>query len=201
MLVFVDESGDTGFKFNQGSSDHFLVTMVFFERNSDAEQVAKEIESLRKEINWYKEFHFKELPDKVKEAFFTHITGKYFYRCIVIDKRIIYSDFLKENKKKFYNFVVGQMVKFSEGYLDNAKIIVDASSDKAFQNELKVYMRKKARYNGYIIKEIKFKNWRQNSLIQIADMYCGAIFKNYEKNYPYYYEKIKSKENNLWEFR
>lgn len=92
------------------------------------------------------------------------------------------------------------MVAHDEGYLKNAKIIVDASCDKAFQKELAVYLRQEAKIHGYFIKNIKFKDWRQNSLVQVADMVCGAIFRKYERNNPHYYNIIKTKENNLWEF-
>lgn len=54
MLVFVDESGCTGFKFGKGSSNHFIVSMVFFEENSLAFSTASEVDLLRKSINWQK---------------------------------------------------------------------------------------------------------------------------------------------------
>lgn len=93
------------------------------------------------------------------------------------------------------------MVAHDGGHLNNAKIIVDDSCDAAFKQELKVYMRRKALENGYSIKEIKFKNWRQNSLVQVADMVCGAIFKKFEREDPEYYNMVKRKENDLWRFR
>ncbi|WP_209125736.1 DUF3800 domain-containing protein [Alkalihalobacillus sp. BA299] len=202
MLVFIDESGCTGFKFGKGSSNFFLVTMVFFDDNKLAEATSNSIKELRDPLNWSKEFHFKELPDKVKQAFYDKvISNNFFYRSIVIDKRLIYSDYLKGNKKKFYNYIVGQMVAFDGGYLKDAKVIVDNSCDNAFKTELKVYMRKKARENGYTIKDIKFKDWRQNSLVQVPDMICGALFRKFERNDSSYYKQVRKRENNLWRFK
>ena len=36
MLVFIDESGDSGLKIEQGSSRYFTVSLVMFEDNDDA---------------------------------------------------------------------------------------------------------------------------------------------------------------------
>lgn len=35
-LIFVDESGDTGFKFEKGSSRFFVLVLVIFDRPEDA---------------------------------------------------------------------------------------------------------------------------------------------------------------------
>lgn len=36
MLVFIDESGDTGLKLDKGSSKYFVITLVTFEDNEEA---------------------------------------------------------------------------------------------------------------------------------------------------------------------
>ncbi len=71
MLVFVDESGDTGLKFSEGSSDLFTVALVVFEENDEAEAADERItllcRELRKSADF--EFHFKENSDSVRRAF------------------------------------------------------------------------------------------------------------------------------------
>ncbi len=47
MLVFVDESGDTGFKVGQGSSGQFTITLIIFLENQEAEAVSRRIDTLR----------------------------------------------------------------------------------------------------------------------------------------------------------
>ena len=37
MLVFVDESGDPGLKLDQGSSKYFIVKIILFEEDEEAE--------------------------------------------------------------------------------------------------------------------------------------------------------------------
>ena len=62
MLVFIDESGDSGFKFDKGSSEFFNVSLVIFNDNDEANACDNRIQLLKKELgksnNW--EFHFKE---------------------------------------------------------------------------------------------------------------------------------------------
>jgi hypothetical protein len=38
--VFIDDSGDPGFKLNKGSSSHFVIACVIFDDSLDAEEVA-----------------------------------------------------------------------------------------------------------------------------------------------------------------
>ena len=46
MLIFLDESGDAGFKFGQGSSSHFVIALVIFDSPLDAEETALHIKRL-----------------------------------------------------------------------------------------------------------------------------------------------------------
>jgi len=43
MLVFIDESGCTGFKLNKGSSSHFVIAMVIFNDHKQAELTSQAI--------------------------------------------------------------------------------------------------------------------------------------------------------------
>lgn len=47
MLVFVDESGDSGLKLGDGSSDFFVLTLVIFSKNEDATSADILIDSIR----------------------------------------------------------------------------------------------------------------------------------------------------------
>lgn len=40
MLVFIDESGDTGFKVSKGSTQNFVVACVIFDDNLEAEKTS-----------------------------------------------------------------------------------------------------------------------------------------------------------------
>jgi len=58
MLVTIDESGCPGFK--SGSSTHYVLAMVIFDTDRDAENTAHVINNLSKEIKSKREFHFNK---------------------------------------------------------------------------------------------------------------------------------------------
>src|SRR4051794_33931491 len=87
MLVFIDESGDPGFKFDQGSSRFFTVALVVFEESEEAVACDNRIELLHREVQWTGEFHFKRNPDHVREAFLRAVAPyNFFYYGVVINK-------------------------------------------------------------------------------------------------------------------
>jgi hypothetical protein len=47
MLVFVDESGDSGMKGKDGSSAFFVINAVLFEENESAEECDRAINKMR----------------------------------------------------------------------------------------------------------------------------------------------------------
>jgi len=58
MLVFVDEAGDTGSKLDKGSSRYFIVTLVLFEENEEAEAADTRINLLRRDLSLAADFEF-----------------------------------------------------------------------------------------------------------------------------------------------
>ncbi|ARU60708.1 hypothetical protein CBW65_06120 [Tumebacillus avium] len=198
MLVFVDESGCTGFKFGKGSSRHFVVTMVCFRETLHAETVASLLAKYRETVDWYKEFHFKAIPDKLKHGFLKVIDqGEFYVRAIVIDKEQVGKEFAPGSKKEFYKKVIELLLTDEPVHLENSVIIVDRSSDSAFQDQLKVHMRKTAKKFGVTIKDIKFKDWRQNSLVQVADMISGAVFRKFERGQDDFFKPVAHRTRHL----
>lgn len=61
MLIFIDESGDSGLKISQGSSQFFIVSLVVFEDHDEAVACDQRIELLKREVSFHKsnEFRFK----------------------------------------------------------------------------------------------------------------------------------------------
>jgi len=51
MLVFIDEVGDHGVKFNHNSSKYFTVVMIVFHDDAEAEACNQAIEKLKQELN------------------------------------------------------------------------------------------------------------------------------------------------------
>ena len=52
QLVFIDDSGDPGFKLNRGSSKHFVIACVIFDDPLDAEETALQMKKFRRDLGW-----------------------------------------------------------------------------------------------------------------------------------------------------
>ncbi|KZY34779.1 hypothetical protein A3731_18465 [Roseovarius sp. HI0049] len=75
MYVFIDESGDPGFKIERGSSPIFVTSMVIFDTAEDASEATKEIAALRARLRVKPEFKFNKSHAAVRDAFFEGVSG------------------------------------------------------------------------------------------------------------------------------
>jgi hypothetical protein len=203
MLVFIDESGDPGFKLAKGSTAAFVALMVAF---SDAQaaldtQVAIEVLALRLGIRG--EFKFSKSRPEVKDAFFKTIALQPFrVRAIVVEKKLIYSQRLRDNKEDFYSFFVKSMLKFDNGLLTGAKVVIDGSGDRAYRQELATYLRRHCGTGA--IKQIRFCNSVNDRLVQLADMCAGAIARSYKTDKEDAWRwraMLNPKIDDVWSFR
>lgn len=71
MLVFVDESGDSGLKIGQGSTEKFIVALILFEDHDEAGSADQRISLLKKELGLPScyEFHFNKCRPDLRKAF------------------------------------------------------------------------------------------------------------------------------------
>ncbi|HNU81404.1 MAG TPA: DUF3800 domain-containing protein, partial [bacterium] len=81
MLVFIDESGDSGLKIEKGSSRYFTIGLLVFEDNEEALNCDQRIKSLKKELGLPEnyEFHCKRNSDKVRRAFLVAVSPYNFF--------------------------------------------------------------------------------------------------------------------------
>ncbi len=178
MLVFIDESGDPGFKFTQGSSRFFSIALVIFEDDDDAIACDRRIDLLHKETGWRSEFHFKRNPDHIREAFLRAVIPyNFFYYGIVIDKerqKQLEQEF--PTRESFYRYVCGLVLESAKEKLREATVIIDASGAKEFGNALARDLRRKMNTTDIRrIGKLKMQRSHSNNLIQLADYIAGII--------------------------
>src|SRR5690606_2992489 len=70
MLVYIDESGDAGFKVDRGSSPVFVAAMVIFDDADDAALTRRLIEGSAARQLHKGEFKFSKTKDEVRDRFF-----------------------------------------------------------------------------------------------------------------------------------
>lgn len=177
MLVFVDESGDSGIKGKQGSSAYFVITAVIFEENEAAEECDAEIEGLRRLLfrGANREFHFNKLSDHFCEEFFKGIAKHgFFHISFALNKTKLYGPGFSY-KDSFYKYTANLLFENAKPYLREASVVIDRTGNREFRQQLEKYLKRKINTDGQIIRKVKTEPSHSNNLIQLADMVCGAV--------------------------
>lgn len=200
MFVYLDETGDTGFKFDKGSSRFFLVTILL---TSDPVPLNGEIEAFRlnNRFSIDHEFKFYSSPDSVRERFLRLLLKhECMIRCLVVDKHLLTKGHMRD-KEIFYNYLTKMLLKYDGGRLDDARLILDRRDQKKSKQGLGPYIRRELN-RGEIrkIRDIKYHDSRRDNLIQAVDMASGAINAHYAKNRPQFLRIIQSRIDDIWCF-
>jgi hypothetical protein len=204
MLIFLDEAGDTGFKLGEGSSEYFVVMLVLVPSSQIAEDLGHRIQNIRRELKWSKEFHFSKTPDKVRDTFLRTMASvaTLRFRAIVVPKDKVYSEFLRDSDEGFYNYIVKLVLEHDGGRIRDAKLFIDKRGPKVWRHALASYLRRQLNSSQQRkILQVSQKDWKENSLVQLADMYCGALYRQINKGNSHFYQLIKAQEDDVWRFR
>lgn len=208
MLVFIDDSGDPGFKIEKGSSLIFVISCVIFNDELEAEKTAVAIKELRRDLKFPDEveFKFSKSRRKIREKFLKKINHFQFkVRSLVIKKSLIRSEELKNNKNSFYSYAIKSLLKYSNDSIIEAKVRIDGSGDRRFRRNFLTYLRKQLNtHHKKIIKNCQLINSKSNVLIQMVDMVAGSIRRFYdeEKTDKLVYKQIIKKHiQDEWKFR
>lgn len=204
MLVFIDESGDTGRKIGYGSSLYFVITLLLFEDKEEAVACDQRINLLRRELELPPdfEFHFAVNSERIRFAFLNAIQP---YHCVffsvVIDKdpsKLWGPGFV--TKQSFYQYACHMVFANALPYLRNATVILDKSGSPDFRNRLAKYLRDRLnnRSGDPIIKKLKQQRSSSNNLLQLADYISGVVSRKAQEkgDWKKYYRYISSKQ--MW---
>ena len=206
MLVFLDDSGDPGFKIGKGSSNVFVIALVIFDDNLEAEETAIKIKRLRREIGKDDRFEFKF--NKCSQVLRCHFLStvadcKFRIRALVMEKEKIYGNELRRSKESFYAYTIKTVLKHNNDTIRNAKLKMDGHGERKFRREFLVYLRRELNNPGKkTISDLKFVDSKENVLIQLADMVAGAIHRSFshKTDANIYREIIKKREEDVWVF-
>jgi hypothetical protein len=181
MLAFLDESGDPGRKILNGSSVFFVVALVTFNVQEDADACDRRISLLREELNLDPgfEFHFSKNAKRVRRAFLEAVTPyDFFYHVFALNKdpQKLYGPGF-DHKESLYKFTTRLTFENAKPYLSNATVIIDGSGDRKFRDELATYLRARVNDQGgrQLIKKVKIQRSQGNNLLQLADYVAGVM--------------------------
>ncbi|HNR53272.1 MAG TPA: DUF3800 domain-containing protein [Candidatus Dojkabacteria bacterium] len=208
MIIFIDESGDAGFKTQRGSSKFFVIALVIFDDELEAEKTAIKIKdfkvALGKPLNY--EIKFNNLKKSDKLDFLEIIkTCKFRVRAIVVRKEKVYSTNLRTDTKIYYNFFLRQVLEHNNATIKDAKLRLDGFGERKFKKAMGSYLRQSlnGRIRNKVMNNLKFVDSKNSVLIQLADMVAGSIHRSYqEEKYDskIYKEVIKKRIEDEWIF-
>ncbi len=157
MLVFIDKSGDPRIKLDRGASPIFVAAMVIFQTPEAASGAQTTIAgSEARRLHKPREFKFNKCAYEIRDLYFEAIAPCDFsVRAIVVRKEVIFSTRLIADKERFYEYFVKQMMKNDNGALQDAKVTIDGSGDRAFRRDLNAALRLRLRQG--VIKKVQFK--------------------------------------------
>ncbi|MGH2388984.1 MAG: DUF3800 domain-containing protein [Chloroflexota bacterium] len=179
MYVYLDESGDTGFKFRQGSTRYFVVALLLVD---DPIPLHQAVHDLRLALSKGEDHEFKFVH--------THHAGRveflrallpyrFSVRAIVVDKHRIESPNPRK-KEKFYNYVVKLPLEYDFDAITNAKLVIDESfKGKGRQADLTTYLRRQLNSvdpeGTKKIADVLYHESHRDNLLQVVDMIAGAV--------------------------
>jgi hypothetical protein len=173
MLVFIDESGCSGFKLTRGADAVFAIGMVVFESASDAARTQECIARFRRVVAHYSEFKFSKSSDRLRDAFFRAVSDCPFkIRALVLDRLRIGELPDALHGKTFHRFFLCELLRRAAGRLDGARITLDGDGNRIFERRLKAELRRQI-HRGII--GVQIEDSRTDELLQLADMCVGAV--------------------------
>lgn len=208
MLIFIDDSGDAGFKLDKGSTSHFVIAMVIFDDELEAEKTAVAIKELKRSLRFSEQMEFRFFKNRrdIRLKFLDTIKDFNFrVRCLVVDKALIHSEELKNNKNSFYAYFIKEALKHNGATILNAKIRIDGSGDRLFRKNFFTYLRRELNSEDKrVVNNCRMVDSGSNVLVQMADIIAGSINRSYnteKKDHEEYIKVIKKRIQDKWDFK
>ncbi len=202
MFVYLDESGDTGFRFDSGSSRYFVVALLLC---PDPIPLNGAIEDLRVELGYDAryEFKFQKSSEAVRTRFLRILVRhELLIRCLVVDKYLLARPEMNKTET-LYQYLLGLILTHDDLRLADATLIIDQrEKDKRSKQSMTTYLRKAANEppdGRRRIKSIRYHDSHRDNLLQAVDMVAGAVFTQYRDGNVSYVGIIRSKIDDLWE--
>ncbi|WP_160309190.1 DUF3800 domain-containing protein [Corynebacterium aurimucosum] len=197
MNIYIDDSGDGGFKFRYGSSVHLVFVAVIFDSPQVLEPLSDRIELVKRQTNYQGEIKFSKSSSKVKMALLKEIGGTDLrIRAIAADKRFIYSKKLRENPAALKAFLIRMLLSKHDKTISNAKVFIDGKDTRGFSEErsdVDYFMRMCNREYPDTAASVRFVDSEENVGIQIADMVAGALRRSLDRGENEYFDLVKPK--------
>lgn len=186
MHIFIDDSGDGGFKFGSGSSSHLIMAACVFRDPLEIERLSASMKNCAALNGIRTEFKYAKTKERAKDCFFDCTADiRYHIRAICIDKSKIYSGKLRGSPSALKSYAIRQLLSKGFGTIYNAKVVIDGQDTKAFGIDDHAYLMDMAnRGRPGTLAKVAWADSKQNVGIQLADMVAGAINRGVRTHKP-----------------
>lgn len=190
LYHFCEEAGDTGIKFDQGSSRFFVVVLL---STDEPDQLRQRVASLREQLHLPLcfEFKFHYTVPRLKMAFFAAITPLPFsVRAIAIDKANLRQS---PTRQSLYSLCLGQLAwRIPPDEITRSALVLDGAEESAkLQRGVRVHLSALAREGRRgSFKKVSLKDSAREDGLQCADMVCGAIYRKFARGDETYFRLI-----------
>lgn len=204
MHVFVDESGDMGFKFEHGSSKYYSLVAIVFPDTLSADDAREKIRRYRVDLGWKPthEFKFNRTDVETRLDFLSIAkTMNFEYHGFVLNKPMLFANALRQ-PNQMYAEVTRWIFENTAATLRHAHVTFDKCADHKFYKFLDGYLRRvmaaKSKHDEGIL-SVTPKESNQDELLQLADMVVGSMSRFYsdKPDARFYLTRIKKREASL----
>ena len=194
MFSFADDSGDLGQPTRPGASTHFVLALIVVQNSADVDQIVDAIKAFKKVAKLPDdiEIKFYDLKSPLRIKFLKAIRKLPFrVKAMVIDKR------------KFTQLSTHQHVHIKELLQKHAagfhkiSLKIDGALPRKRERVARSELRQVNRNTPQAIGKIRFVNSANNSLVQLADMIAGSIFRSTQPQKKDQYTYIKLIEDKI----
>lgn len=209
MFIYLDESGDLGFDFeNKKPSQKFVITLLVC-NNKDAVTSFKTSvrKTLRNKINHKKknkriveELHATSDSITTKQYFYKHIKNlDWCLYTIILNKPRVYDHLTnKKGRKKLYNYLANKILEKVDLNSANPSVtmVVDKCKNKAEVEDFNQYLASQleGRLPLNVPLNINHEDSKASTGLQAVDSFCWGIYRKYEHGdlewYEHYADKI-----------
>lgn len=201
MIIYLDESGDLGFDFeNKNPSRYFVITLLACSGKpvTDSFKIAVK-RTLKNKLN------HKKSGRKVQELHATHLSfafKSYFYKqiknfdwqiyTVALNKQRVF-DYLhsKVGRKKLYNYLANfiiEKVTFPKD-ISTVTLVVDKCKNKEEIEDFNGYLANQL--EGELPLDVPLNVYHEDSMnsfgLQAVDLFCWGIFRKYERSDTQWY--------------
>jgi hypothetical protein len=199
VYIFLDESGDLGFK--KSSSKWFIFTIAMVDDPRSLERVVKKIWSpLKKKHKKLGELHAYRADDITRTRMLQKLNSVDDLKvlCVILNKKKVHID-LQNQKNYLYNYTANILLD----RLHSSKAVKDEEQIQLFIDRKDTKKRLRENFVRYLTSQmsnrgrkhftVNLHTSQENKSLQAVDFISWAIFRKYEKGDYEFYELIKSK--------